>query len=271
MSRSKQSQDDLGNTKTRSQDSAAKQWSFTLAIEHKGQVITWEEVYRKLDPICEDFVFQLETGEKTGYRHFQGSLNLKQKRRFDPVIRLMYPWIHLEKTRYEIEAQGYCKKADTHEVGPWGKGKYFMEQREVLIEKLYDWEEKLIEIFRSKAPHRKIGWVVDEKGGKGKSTFTRYCYRELMKVAVTRCRKAADIVTMAEEDIRIYLIDIPRDVVLDDYSGLEQLKDGFVTDAKLKKKQKVVDMYEIPHVWVFANYKPDIWRLSQDRWEIIGL
>lgn len=267
MSRSKKIQRDLGNTKAKSQDSPAKKWFFTL----KRGDIAWQEVYAKLDPISSDFVFSGEKGEKGGYRHYQGTMNLVKKLRFDPLRRLLYPEIHLEKQRHEQEALEYCMKADTHEDGPWGKGKYFQKKREDLITNYYPWQLERLEVWKGPAQPRIIEWIWSLEGNKGRSTFARDCFRKLKNIAITTAEKPNDIIMMAKEDIRIYIIDIPRASHVDPYIALEKLKNGFVVDCKLKKEGRVVDMWEIPHVIVFANFYPDKSKLSEDRWNIIEL
>lgn len=268
MSRSKKIQEDLGNTKTRSQDSPAKRWFWTLAREYKGLILSPQEVIEKLDPICQDYVFSGESGERTGYRHYQGHLNLKNKMRFDPLKQSLYPWIHIEKTIDEEGAQVYCTKGETHEDGPWGKGKYFKPVRVDLITNYYRWQEACIWRWKRPAMHRTIEWLWSGRGGIGKSTFARDCFRKLPNCRTTTCRKPDDIILMADESIRIYIIDIPKDSKCRPYIALEQLKNGFVTEAKLKGQQRVVDMYEIPHVIVFCNEEPDMSRMSSDRWDV---
>lgn len=95
------------------------------------------------------------------------------------------------------------------------------------------------------------------------------------KVVMTTATKSADVLLSADASKDTYLIDIARcDSGVNIYSALEQLKNGFVTDAKLKKNARVVCMRP-PHVIVFSNVVPDeearrYW-LSQDRWIIVKL
>lgn len=271
MHRSKKIQDDLGNTMTRSsykkiQDSPAKGWFFTLAVEHEGVQLTHGDVIKKLDPISNIYVFQLESGEKTGYSHYQGMMSLRSKKRFDPLKRELWPWIHLEKTIYEPGAQEYCMKEDTRLNGPWSKGvKPILNN---LIENYYDWQINCRERWINPAKPRVIEWIWGPKGNDGKSTFAHDCFRKLPKCAVTTCEKPTDVELMAQEDIRIYIIDIPRASRCRPYIALEKLKNGFVTEAKLKGQQRIVDMWEIPHVIVFCNEEPDRSKMSEDRWII---
>ena len=110
---------------------------------------------------------------------------------------------------------------------------------------------------------RKVTYVFDPAGGKGKSKFVKWAAaaRGVM-VACANDRKNNSSMYWGQ---KVVLIDVPRDEALD-YVTLEKLKDGLLVQTKYETTLK---SYDSPHLIAFSNKEPQIHRLSADRWNII--
>lgn len=259
----------VGNTKDPSKNQYIK-WFFTLKIG----ILHVDEVKRAIERLSKSFAFQGEEGGLTGYRHYQGILILKKRMRLAQLKQELGRELHAEPLK-DIEAGlQYVTKRETRIDGPWVKGFKIAEKEfSPLIDELREWQIKLIETLSQPAEERKIWWFWSIHGKTGKSTFARYLYRRYQERTGICCTGAwKDIILIADELKDIYIIDVPRDAQpFEPYVALEMLKNGLVTDAKLKKEVKVVDMQKVPHVIVFCNGPPDVHKLSNDRWNIIQL
>jgi len=69
---------------------------------------------------------------------------------------------------------------------------------------------------------------------------------------------------------RMVTMDLPRSMPKNRlggiYSALEQIKKGKVYDLRYRYR---VWWFEVPSVWVFSNDPPQMWRLRQDRWNVM--
>lgn len=112
--------------------------------------------------------------------------------------------------------------------------------------------------------NRKILWIADIPGGKGKNMFGKW-------LAVTQ---EAETVMFIEEGIycayeggEYVYVNITRSMEDDiRYDVLEALKDGMMVSSK---HQGRIDFYIEPKLIVFANCEPDRSKMTMDRWEVI--
>lgn len=117
---------------------------------------------------------------------------------------------------------------------------------------------------------RKIIFVVDTVGNTGKTWFTKK-YFSLFPDSVQQLSvgKRDDIAFAINESKRIFFFDLPRSSSeFLQYTVLEQLKNGAVMSNKYQSRNKTLE--HVPHVVVFMNERPDMSKLSIDRYEIIN-
>lgn len=140
-----------------------------------------------------------------------------------------------------------------------------------------DWQLELINKFEPPThAHnaRKVHWYYDEIGGTGKSIVADYlAITEPQKWFTTgafgNAKDASVIILHAIQqgwNGHGIIIDLPRQAEsnVGFYQVIEDLKNGRITSQKYAGKVKYIGT--IPHVIVFANWKPNFSKLSLDRW-----
>lgn len=137
------------------------------------------------------------------------------------------------------------------------------------------WQAKIIEMIAHEPDDRSIVWIHDKKGGCGKSRLTRWLYAEQKAIFVKYFGRTADFMTLIENalstgwDGRCLIADLPRDAETKNiYEPIESLKDGMVQTTKYIGKTRLIAS---PHVIVMANFRPDMAKLTHDRWRIYSI
>jgi hypothetical protein len=131
---------------------------------------------------------------------------------------------------------------------------------------LIKWQEEVIEKLENQND-RKILFVVDKKGGRGKTWLSSYIEVNYDTLALQNC-KTQDGAYMFDGQEYI-LFDLTRsNLEVLNYDLMERLKNGKITSTKyeckriFRKSTKMV---------VFMNEEPDKTKLSEDRWDIYDL
>ncbi len=246
-----------------------KNWFFTWNNyngEHSIQTLI-----DKFDSLCTKYVFQEEIG-KNGTPHLQGCIELKKRSRFNEFN--LDKKIHWEITKSKENAEIYCSKIDTRSGRTFSKG--IIVQTEIILMEIKDqWMKDIIENINNKPHPRIINWILDRKGGKGKSDFCKYlCVKHN---ALMVCGKGTDMkcgiaswVKIKKNYPEIILIDCPRtfDTNYLSYTGLEEIKNGCFFSPKYESGMVIGNR---PHIYVFSNELPNIEKLTSDKWNIIDL
>lgn len=131
------------------------------------------------------------------------------------------------------------------------------------------WQKRILDIVSQPADDRKIIWVYDRDGGKGKTYLSKYLMANKGAFYCTPM-KSSDILYMYNnEDIFIY--DIPRctDEDFINYGALEKIKDGIYTSGKYDGK-KIYRPTNV-HIIVFSNALPLEGKFSRDRLVLMQL
>lgn len=260
-----------GNTKTSSK--RLRKWCFTLNNYS-------EEDYEKILNYVKHkkhtkYIIGKEVG-KNGTPHLQGYINSKSAISFDTLKNICNS-LHLEKAVASDEKNYiYCSKENnyTTNIQEDRKRKFLNHYKNV---EWYDWQKKILELCAGKPDDRKINWVVDFGGNKGKSFLTKYLY--LIYNCIIADGKKDNVFnqihTFYEPDnnngkeIDLVLLDIPRhNENYVNYGMLEQIKNGLVFSGKYEGGCHI---FNSPHLIVFANFEPDLNKFSRDRWNIINL
>lgn len=110
---------------------------------------------------------------------------------------------------------------------------------------------------------RTIVWFVDTVGNSGKSYFANNWMASTKYVI--NGGKAADIYYAYFYE-KVVFFDLARqkeDIVA--YDVMENFKNGYFLSTKYQVRRV---KFNIPHVVVFSNFRLDMTKLSEDRWDI---
>lgn len=126
-------------------------------------------------------------------------------------------------------------------------------------------QKYVLELALKPSEDRLVHWIVDEKGGSGKSAMIRYL---IVNHNATLLGLSYKDSAEAYDKQPIVCFDIERQTKEEyiQYGLFEALKNGMIFSGKYHGVTKIFDP---PHVIVFANRRPDESQLSQDRWRIV--
>lgn len=253
-----------GNTK---QIHPAKHWCFTLNNYSRGDITDIKEMSSAIVP---RFVFQEEKGEN-GTPHLQGYVQFATKKRPKGIFKNHK--IHWEKTRDVKKAIEYCQKEDTRNGEIYYRG--IEPKYTIKIRHWQPWMYKVLSIVDSEPDERKIHWIWEPEGNRGKTIFSKWLFLNREQVVILS-GKAHDMKSTVFKYIeknnmhpRTVLMNIPRSKTgFVSYTGIEEIKDMFFYSGKYEGGQVCGPN---PHVIVMANAEPEYEKMSEDRWDIINI
>ena len=133
------------------------------------------------------------------------------------------------------------------------------------------WQKRILEIISEEPDDRTIWWFWEPFGGIGKTAFAKYL---VAKCGATFLGgKAADMQFAIAKAFgetgrtpEVVVMNFPRSMEGKiSYQGLESIKDMLFFSGKYESQMIVGNS---PHVIVFANWEPDVSKLSADRWRV---
>jgi hypothetical protein len=205
-----------------------------------------------------------------GTPHLQGYVTSDTKFRPLEKFRSLTFKLHWEK----------CKGNEEQNVAYCSKGKNFVTNMEVPepveIDEPYGWQLKVVELVQRPRDKRTIHWFWEPKGGKGKSSLMRWLV--VKQGALVCAGKAADmkylVVKFTEQHKgvapKVIVFDVPRSSAgYISYTGIEEIKNGVFASTKYECGMHVQNH---PHVFVFANFKPEPGvEMSADRFDTYNI
>lgn len=257
------SKSSIGKSGNTIQISPAKHWCFTLN-NHTKEDIDNLMVCSSIQRLS----MQEETGE-SGTPHLQGYIEFKKKLR--PVGLYSFK-AHWEKKKGTIlQAITYTQKEDTR------TGRQFLRNIRKIrlvecITNLYPWQRGVEKIVESIPSSRTVYWFWEPIGNVGKSAMVKYLC--LKHQAMLISGKSADIkyqIANCKEgqypDTILY--DIPRSSEgYVNFGAIEEVKNGVFSSTKYESKMVIMPH---PHLICFANFEPDLYQMSKDRWKVIRI
>lgn len=251
------SQSEEGNTKS---SSRYRRWCGTLNNYTSFDLSQLSHTFSEYKYIIGEEVGESGTPHLQIYIEHKDAIRLLTLKRIDPRI-------HWEACRGTREDNiKYCSKDGKF------KTNFIIPKPLKLSEPWTQWQKDIENLFHTDPDDRTIHWYWEPNGKVGKSTFVKYmCGKYPDECTFSNSGRSADIVTLADPCIKMYIFDFPR--TMHDhqpYNAIEQLKNGLVSDGKLKKKMRTIVMNS-PHIICFANWPPNIEAMSSDRWNIIEI
>lgn len=135
---------------------------------------------------------------------------------------------------------------------------------------LRPWQSNLNDRVSELADDRTIMFVVDETGNSGKSWLMSYWLSWRPGTQFLSVGKRDDIAFAIDPCNDLFVFDIPRGSMdYLQYGILEGLKNKLVFSPKYVSTMKRLNT--TPHVVVMCNERPDMTKLSRDRYKIINL
>lgn len=269
-SNSSTSSRDGGNTITPSlnskkQISPAIRWCFTLNNYTDDIISSIVPIFKEF---CKIAFYSKEIGE-SGTPHLQGYLEFKTKKRPLSVFSGICDKFHFEKAKGNLKDNiEYCSKQNDLEVIT---GNIPKPLKVLKTEDLYPFQKKILDIIKQEPDDRTINWFYEREGNVGKTSFSKYlCVNHN---AIYLSGKATDCFYAIQQYIEhnkfapeIVILDIPRcNIDYTSYLAIEKIKDGIFFSGKYEGGMVV---FNPPHILCFSNEKPDMEKLSNDRWKI---
>ena len=142
--------------------------------------------------------------------------------------------------------------------------------REPEHHELSAWQSTMYELLNYPPNDRTIYFIVDVDGNNGKTWFAHhYCFTHPYCQVIPPGKKN-DMVFALQENITVLFLDCPRSKQGDfiQYDFLEEVKNGYIFSPKYESRVKRLNKC---HVVVLMNEKPDLTKLSEDRYHVIEI
>jgi len=227
-----------------------------------------------IDPICDKWTFQLEEGEESGYRHWQGRLHLKVKKRISYLINL-FGGATMNYIRPTSSANMgnmfYVTKEETRVGGPWRNTDIYIPRDIREIYALNPWQNTALTTIVRVYHARWIDVIIDHRGHRGKTTFGRYAavHGEARRIPFANDYATLVQIVQCMPKARCYIMDLPRALgkerLFQLWAAIETVKDGYSFDPRYSYKETYFDP---PRFIIFTNKCPDMDMLSGDRWKL---
>lgn len=245
--------------------SPAKYWCFTLNNYTEEQI---GSIGSKIKEVCDRGGFGKEIAPTTGTPHLQGFISFKTKGR--PIECFGIPEIRWFKCRGSLQQNvDYITKDDCFFT-------FGLPKKIKIISELYNWQKEVVEFISTPPDDRKILWVYDAEGAKGKTQLCKYL--TIKHKAICLGGKAADCRNGIVDYMKnhegitpeLVVINIPRSFSSEfiSYEAYENIKDMYFYSGKYEGGQVCGNS---PHLVVFSNELPNFDKMTPDRWKIMDL
>lgn len=206
--------------------------------------------------------------------HVQAYFQFKNQTRFQ-TLKNALPRGHWEKAKGTVQDNyTYCSKEGdfTTNIIP----KLTRDDLKNMVLKKYEnvtwkpWQQSVLDFVDTEPDSRTIRWIYEPTGNVGKSFLAKYL--ACKEGTIISSGKATDVFNQLNSAIeagtmpKIVILDVPR-VVADyvSYQALEKLKDGCIYSGKYEGG---VCIFPDVHVIAFSNQKPNLEKMSKDRWKL---
>jgi len=249
----------------------------------------YDDLHSFLSSKCKKWVFQLEEGEQTGYKHFQGRLNLIKKTTeanakklllFGDKINYLKPTIskeHLKTAFYCLKEQTRLKAPESDEDYNKNKNVFIPKHMKgITYESLRPFQKFIYDYVPPN--FRVLNWIYNPKGNIGKTIIGEFMELQGKGFRCPTLNDFKDVIQLLccyckdneIRDIGHLFFDFPyaqtKDTLNGIMSAIEEIKSsGRLIDIRNHFKKWRI---ESPNIWVFANDLPPENTMSADRWNI---
>lgn len=213
-----------------------------------------------LDNDIKKWIIAKEVGND-GYKHWQ--IRLRSRYTWQEMKNKFGEKAHIEEAsddwKYERKEGKFISSEDNAAILRTRFGELRPNQRRILTE-------------LGNSNDRSICCVVDRKGCTGKSFLARFLFERGTAFYVPpTCTTAQSIIQFVASGYRneqIIVVDIPRSTRWNNqlYIAIECIKDGLVYDTRYHTT--IRDIFGV-NVLVLCNNKPNLSKLSKDRWHLL--
>lgn len=248
---------------TPSRNTRSRAWCFTInnfLEEDLAQV-------RALDGEC---VCGIERG-KNDTPHLQGVVRFESARTFQSIKKLL-PRAHVEKCASWVKSKQYCAK-DGNLVRNLSDTQTHRVCKDPLENiTLRPFQQEIVDLLHSPDlgnDTRTIRWYWEPTGNVGKTSLAKHLCIKWPKNILYLSGKAADIKFavsgfVKKNTLKMAIFDLTRtSEQFVSYEALEAIKNGIFFSGKYEADMCIFDS---PEVIVFANFPPEVSKLSADRW-----
>lgn len=265
---------EIGDGNSESSPKQGKQyikWDFTYNNYEFSEIERLEILFRSL---CVKFVFQQEDA---GTPHLQGAVAFPSgfRKRLTELVKIFGKGISWRPARNWNCLVLYCQDIDKRIPNGLVVNYNCVKPRKPIkilkIGDLYTWEKKIVDIIMTEPNDRTIYWFYEYEGNVGKSTFAKYLcvvYKALILGGCSKDMKYGIVkyIDKHGDYPEIIILDVPRTSQgFVSYKGIEQIKNACFFSGKFESDMVLGNC---PHVIVFANFKPNTQKMSDDRWYI---
>lgn len=179
--------------------------------------------------------------------------------------------LHVERSRDVHRSVQYCTSVEKRRGRVWSSGFAVPKEGLDIIEPLdfFDWQRELIAELGGLPHRRRIIWYCDPEGGCGKTEVCRHLVATHESTLFLTSAAGKDLVhqvVKSKKDPKIVIVNLSRQSEgAFSYASIESIKDGLVFSGKYEGGTRI---FPRPHVVLFANWMPDLTKLSLDRWDI---
>lgn len=264
----------FGNTKTNvtRNNSKARIYSLTWNGTEEQTKSRFEGLKNYING-CLTIVKAVIQIEFVSHWHIQGYIEYKNPVSFNSMTK-QYEGAHIEKAKMPKNLMEYCMKHESF-VEPFRFLKGFPKPVIDPLEgkQLKHWQIEILQYIKGEVNEREILWYVDLLGGKGKTSLAKSICINNPKRALYLSGASKDVkhgvvefLQGNDNELKVAMFDFCRshDGFVS-YQALEEIKNGIFFSSKYESKQVI---FNSPHVIVFSNFKPDLTKLSEDRWNV---
>lgn len=267
---------ELGNTRTNSPTREEKRSRAWVIVINNWTEEEYDHMVTLVSKKKWTYIIGKEIGKKNGTPHLQCYIRSKNAVG-SKFLKKMFPRAHLEPAGGNDQHNlRYCSKDNEFITNiekvltPEEEYEEFMKEEYNEV-KWYDWQENILKLVEEKPDKRKVYWFYEEDGNVGKSFLARYL--DWKYDAIIANGKQQDVFNQykmyleeKKKQPKLAIIDVPRshqNYIC--YSTFEKIKDGLFYSGKYEGGKLRLTPH---HLIIFANFEPDISKMSEDRWEI---